>query len=183
MLVRVAAIIFLFQIQLGLPKSKSILDILHGRYGQSTIKRVQKFEALDYHLHETELGLKILLWCRDSNVTPNFLNFHVCSHSLKTSLSYKQCQLKLLQVEIRHKKSDIIVLNKEFKTSHSSFEHKISFLDCAHVCVLFPRSNNRILASKGATQKKVKGVVTDMRYFAKSKFSNSLVHKKNFSLI
>ena len=29
----------------------------------------------------------------------------------------------------------------------------------------------------------VKGAVTDMRYFARSKFSRTLVHKKNFSLI
>ena len=29
----------------------------------------------------------------------------------------------------------------------------------------------------------IKGAVTDMRYFARNKFSRSLVHKKNFSLI
>ena len=29
----------------------------------------------------------------------------------------------------------------------------------------------------------LKGAGTDMRYFAKSKFSRSIVHKKNFSLI
>ena len=29
----------------------------------------------------------------------------------------------------------------------------------------------------------VKAAATDMRYFARSKFSKSLVHKKNFSLI
>ena len=29
----------------------------------------------------------------------------------------------------------------------------------------------------------IKGAVTDMRYFARSKFSRSLVHKKNVSLI
>ena len=28
----------------------------------------------------------------------------------------------------------------------------------------------------------IKGAVTDMRYFERSKFSRSLVHKKNFSL-
>ena len=31
--------------------------------------------------------------------------------------------------------------------------------------------------------KLVKGTATDMRYFARGKFSRSLVHKKNFSLI
>ena len=32
-------------------------------------------------------------------------------------------------------------------------------------------------------QKMLKGAATDMRYFARSKSSRSLVHKKNFSLI
>ena len=32
-------------------------------------------------------------------------------------------------------------------------------------------------------QPNFKGAVTDMRYFARSKFSRSLVHKKNFNLI
>ena len=63
-----------------------------------------------------------------------------------------QCQLKLLQEEIRHKKSDIRVLKKEFNSSHSSLQHQISFIDFAHVSSLFLRSNNRILASKSAIQ-------------------------------
>ena len=29
----------------------------------------------------------------------------------------------------------------------------------------------------------LKGAVTDMRYFVRSKFSRSLVHKKNFTLV
>ena len=33
------------------------------------------------------------------------------------------------------------------------------------------------------TESKIKVAVTNMRYFARSKFSRSLVHKRNFSLI
>ena len=39
-------------------------------------------------------------------------------------------------------------------SSHSSLQHEISFIDFAHVSSLFLRSNNRILASKSATQQK-----------------------------
>ena len=31
--------------------------------------------------------------------------------------------------------------------------------------------------------KSIKGAATDIRYFARGKFSRSLIHKKNFSLI
>ena len=100
------------------------------------------------------MDLEFLLRCRDSNVLLNFLYFRVSSQYLKAFLTYRQCQLKLLQEEIRHKKSDIRVLKKEFNSSHSSLQHEISFIDFAHVSSLFLRSNNRILASKSAIQQK-----------------------------
>ena len=94
------------------------------------------------------------LRCRDSNVIPNYLNFRVSGQPLRASLTYRKCQLNLLQGEIRHKKSDIRVLKKTFNSSHSSLQNEISFIDFAHVSLLFLRSNNRILALKSATQQK-----------------------------
>ena len=110
---------------------------------------------IEYLLRKAELDLEFLLRCRDSNVLLNFLYFRVSSQYLKAFLTYRQCQLKLLQEEIRHKKSDIRVLKKEFNSSHSSLQHEISFIDFAHVSSLFLRSNNRILASKSAIQQKM----------------------------
>ena len=144
---RVAAIVFLFLIRLRFPKSKSTPDILRKRYSQSIVKRIWKFEKLDYHICKAELDLEFLLRCRDSNVILNFLNFCVSSHYLKTSLTFKQCQLKLLQEEIHHK-SDIRVLKKEFNSSHSSLQHEISFTDFAHVSSLFIRSNKKCYPAK-----------------------------------
>ena len=89
-----------------------------------------------------------------SYLLPIFLKFCVSSQYRQASLIYRQCKLKLLQEEIRHKKSDIRVLKKEFNSSHSSLQHEISFIDFAHVSSLFLRSNNRILASKSAIQQK-----------------------------
>ena len=63
-------------------------------------------------LHKAKLDSEFLMRCRDSNVIHNFLYFRVSGHSLKASLTCRQCQLKLLQKEIRHKKSDIRVLKK-----------------------------------------------------------------------
>ena len=80
------------------------------------------------------------------------LNFRISSLYLKAS--YRQCQLEILQEEIRHKKSDVRVLKKEFNTSHSSLQHEISFIVFAYVSSLFLRSNNRILESKSVSQQK-----------------------------
>ena len=83
MLMRVAAIIFLFLIRLRFPKPKSILDVLHRRYGQSTFKRIRKSDKLDYRLLKAELDLQFLLRCIDSNAIPNFLNFALVVSLLK----------------------------------------------------------------------------------------------------
>ena len=80
------------------------------------------------------------------------LNFRISSLYLK--VSYRQCQLETLQEEIRHKKSDVRVLKKEFNTSHSSLQHEISFIEFAYASSLFLRSNNKILESKSASQQK-----------------------------
>ena len=132
MLMRVAAIVFFFLTRVRFRKSKLISDILRRRYGQSTLKRIRKFEKLDYRLRKAELDLEFLLRCRDSNVIPIFFNFRVSSQSVKASLTYRECQLKLLQEKIRHKKSDIRVLKKEFNSSHSPLQNEISFFDFAH---------------------------------------------------
>ena len=86
------------------------------------LKRIRKFEKLNYCLCKAELDLEFLLHCKDSNVIPNFLKFLAM-----------QCQLKLLEEEVRQKKSDIRALKKEFNSSHSSLQNKISFIDFAHV--------------------------------------------------
>ena len=85
---------------------------------------------------------------------PNLLNFGISSQSFKVSLTYRQCQLNLLQEEIRHEKSDIRLLMKEFNSSRYSWQHETSFIDFAHASSLFLKSNHRILASKSTTQQK-----------------------------
>ena len=61
MLMRVAAIVFLFLIRLQFPKSKSISAILQRKYGHRTFNRIPKFEKLYYRLRKAELYLEILL--------------------------------------------------------------------------------------------------------------------------
>ena len=92
----VGAIVFLFLTRLRFPKSKLISDILRRRYGQGTLRRLRKFEKLNYRLRKAELVLEFLSLCRYNNAIPNFLYFCVSSQSLKASLIYRQRQLKLL---------------------------------------------------------------------------------------
>ena len=45
------------------------------RYGDKIIKRLTKFEKIDYPLRKAELDLKFLVKCRNNNVILKFLKF------------------------------------------------------------------------------------------------------------
>ena len=87
MFMKVAAIIFLFLIRLRFPESKSLSHIIRRRYGDKIIKRLRKFEKIDYHLRKAELDLKFLVKCRDNKVIPKLLNLRLANRSLRFSLT------------------------------------------------------------------------------------------------
>ena len=134
MFMKVAAIVFLFLIRLRFPHSKSLSQIIRRRYGDKIIKRLRKFEKIDYRLRKAELDLEFLVKCRDNNVIPKFLNFRLANRSLRFSLTYAHCQSNLLLEEIRLKKSNVRVLRKEFDNLCSSLQQQINSIDFAHIC-------------------------------------------------
>ena len=71
-----------------LPQSYLSFIISRSLYGDTIIKRLRKFEKIDYRLRKAELDLKVLVRCIDNNVTPRFLNFRLANKSLRSSLTY-----------------------------------------------------------------------------------------------
>ena len=61
------------------------------RYGDKIIQRLTKLEKIDYRLQKAELDLEFLVKCRNNNVIPEFLNFHLTNRSLRFSLAYAHC--------------------------------------------------------------------------------------------
>ena len=151
---RVAAIVFLFLIRLRFPHSKSLSQIIRRRYGDKIIKRLRKFEKIDYRLRKAELDLEFLVKCRDNNVIPKFLNFRLANRSLRFSLTYAHCQSNLLLEEIRLKKSNVRVLKKEFDNLRSSLQQQINSIDFAHICSKFLKINDLKLKSNSIVQQK-----------------------------
>ena len=69
MFMKVAAIVFLFLIRLRYPHSKSLSEIIRRRYGDKIIKRLRKFEKIDYRLNFSFLNKenkKLLLELKES---------------------------------------------------------------------------------------------------------------------
>ena len=161
---RVAALVFLFLIRLRFPHSKSVAEVIRKRYGQNTVKKLRKLEKVDYRLQKAQIDLEFLVNCTNNSVVPKFLNFCVANKSLKSSRTYHQCQLSLLQEEIRQKKSNIRVLLKGFDFLHSTLQAEISLIDFAHVRSLFLGHNDEVLKQKSTIQqKKFNNLVKDKK--------------------
>ena len=150
MFIHVAVIVFLFLVRVQFPKSKSIAEVIRSRYGENTVKRIQKLEKLDYCLHEAELGLQFLCKCDDSNIIANFLNFRLANSHLKYSSTYRLSQLSLLKEEICQKNLHSEAYRKNLALSTSL----CNLIDFAHVSTLFFRINDKILKSQCSVQQK-----------------------------
>ena len=68
------------------------------------MKLDRKFEKIDIKHKKALLDLQFVEICKDHNVIPKFLCFKVVNAKIRTSLTYKPCQMKLLREEIYKKK-------------------------------------------------------------------------------
>ena len=119
MIVRVLALVFLFLLKLRFPANKSVAEIICKRYGVDAVKRLRKFEKLDFKIRKNEADLEFLQMCHQDGLTPKFLNFKLANSSLKHSKTCKQYQLMLLKEEIKMKRS---IISKQKKKNLRLFE-------------------------------------------------------------
>ena len=145
MLIRVAALVFLFIIRLRFPSHISIAEVIRRRYGINMVKKLRKLEKLDYKVRKNEADIKYLKLCHQNKMVPKFLNFKLPNNNLRFSKTYKQCQLQLLQQEIRNKTAIIIRQRKELESLRINIKSLVSFIDYTHICCFFLLRNDRKL--------------------------------------
>ena len=137
----------LFFIRLRFPLDMYITYDLKSRYGDFVIKKLRKFEKVDYSLRKYKLELTFLVACLHNNIIAKFLNFRVGNSYLKSSRVYHVCQIKLIKEEISLKKSRIIILEKDFNNRKEKLRGTLGLIiDYAHVICLFQTQNDRKLS-------------------------------------
>ena len=60
MIIKVLTFVFLFLIRLRFTSRKFIAEIIRKRYGSDTVKRLQKFEKLNYKVRKNQGDLEFL---------------------------------------------------------------------------------------------------------------------------
>ena len=141
--------VFLFLLKLRFPANKSVAEIIRKKYSEDAVKRLRKFEKLDFKIRKNEANLEFFQMCHQEWLTPKFLNFKLANSSLKPSRTYKQCQSILLKEEIKTKSSIIWKQKKEFEILWNSIKKTVSLFDFATgpVCFLLVITVNWLKSS------------------------------------
>ena len=145
---------FFILARLRFPKSESISSIVRRRYSGQILKAIRKFEKADYKLRKAKLDINLFVRCQHENVIPNFLKFRLANKDLRNSITYRKCQLNLLQKKINNKKSRLKTLQNEFNRLRSDLQFGLNCIDFAHISAIFLSSNDNILKSHDSIQQK-----------------------------
>ena len=143
MWIRVCAIVFMFISRLRFPIDQPISNIIRARYGNPVLQDMRKLEKLDMKYRKALLDIVFLNGCLENGVIPRFLNFKLANHRLRSSATYRICQVQLLNQELteKHKSKDRLV--KELDEVKIRIQSKVRFVDFSHICTLFLVSNDR----------------------------------------
>ena len=141
----VLSLVFIFLTRLRFPSKLSIAEVLRKRYGKPTLKLVRKFEKTDIKHKKALLDLQFLKICDDYNVIPKFLRFKVANSNLRSSVTYKRCQKKLLHEEIYNKKILVGKLDRDSKLQYNNIKASLNLIDFHHVLNISLMSNEKEL--------------------------------------
>ena len=141
----VISLVFIFLTRLRFPSKLSIAEVLRKRYGDRILKLVRKFEKTDIKHKKALLDLQFLKICEDHNVIPKFLRFKVANATLRTSLTYKRCQKKLLREEVYNKKLLVSQLDRDSKLQYKNRKLALNIVDFHHVLNISLMSNEKEL--------------------------------------
>ena len=144
-MLKVISLALLLMIGIRFAADKSIAYILRSRYGNTLVKKVRKFEKIDYKLRKCNLDIVFLETCLENNIISKFLNFRVSNLHLKTSRAYYSCQLKLLKEDMSVKKSKVKTFEKDFIVLIRKLRETLGIMDCTHLCCLFLSKYDRKL--------------------------------------
>ncbi|XP_068209109.1 uncharacterized protein [Palaemon carinicauda] len=86
-----------------LARSNDLPQYLRSKYGGPVLSSYRHLESTRKKLRKAQLDLDFLLYCRLSNVVPNFVKFRLYRSSLYSTDFYRESTETLLDLEIKHK--------------------------------------------------------------------------------
>ena len=154
MMIYILSLAFLLIVRCRFPRNKSIADVIRSRYGTDTVRKLRKFEKLDFKIRKNIADLEFLEKCIYHSITPKFLNFKLADIKLRKTATYKKCQELLLNEELFHKQKVLSKQQKNFDIVKRNLSNSLSHIDFLHVSCLFLAGNDRKLTQVKLTHER-----------------------------
>ena len=126
-------IAILFLLKLKLSRSENITTYLRRRYDGSTLRLYRRLESSTKKYKKANLDHEFLLYCKMSDIIPNFIKFKLYRCSLYDSEFYKSSTQSLLDIEINYKAQAIKRLCSLVSELSTSLFGSLSLLDGLYV--------------------------------------------------
>ena len=136
----IISLVVLFIMKIRFFPEKSIANIITKIYGRQHLNLFRKCENTDYNLRKTKCDLEFLETCYNNGLLPKFFIFRLFTTRYSSSHLYREFKRKLLEKEIKFKKSQVRVFkNNQFKYSSSFIDlpNFHSFISKANVVTFF----------------------------------------------
>ena len=119
----------LFILKLKFSRNENVTSYLRRKYDGSALHAYRNLESSTKKWKKAQLDYDFLIFCKMSNVIPNFIKFKLYRSSLYNSEFYQSSTKALLDIEINFKTKAINRLEKQVSVLSSTFYDLLSFID------------------------------------------------------
>ena len=110
-------------------RTKTIKQTIQDRYKNNSFYLFNNLKKQYLKTEKLKLDLYFLNFCFDFDLIPKFLLFKTSNKLLHNSLSYKDCQRKLLSTEISNKERDLKKSQVKYNDFKSTLKLRVSKID------------------------------------------------------
>ena len=135
----------LFIIKLKLSRSETITSYIQRKYDVSTLRLYRHLESSKKKWEKAKLDHEFLLYCKMSNIVPNFIKFKLYRSSLYNSDFYRSATQSLLDTEINFKLKSVNRLKGLVSSFSTSLFNTLSLLDRLYVTTVLNKNIRKFI--------------------------------------
>ena len=137
MLARLLALLFILKIRFT--RDFNLATYIRRKYDGSVLRTYRRLESSTKKWKKAQLDYDFLLYCKMSEIVPNFVKFKLYRSSLYNSDFYRSSTLTLLDIEIKLKVKAIDKLSSSVTSLTAALYDSLSFVDGAYIKILLGR--------------------------------------------
>ena len=139
-------LVLLFIIKLKFSRNESVAHYVRRKYDGPTLRAYRRLESTTKKWRKAELDYDFLLYCKLSDIVPNFVKFKLFRTSLYNSEFYKETTNRLLDLEIDHKFKSIGKLKAVVTSLSNGLFDRLTFIDGIYLKFLLNKITSKYVS-------------------------------------